>query len=71
MKIQLPDWLYDIFKWICIVVSPAAVTLLKILTEAWHWQIPVDAICVTITAITTFIGIILGISTISYNKENK
>lgn len=66
---KLPDKLFDILKWLCIVVSPAAVTLLKILTEAWHWDIPIEAICVTITAITTFIGIILGISTISYNKE--
>ena len=66
---KLPDKLFDILKWLCIVVSPATVTLLKILTEAWHWDIPIEAICVTITAITTFVGIILGISTISYNKE--
>ena len=66
----LPGWLYDTLKWLCIIVAPAAVTLLTVLTDAWHWDIPIDAICKTITAVAAFIGVILGFSAIQYKKSN-
>lgn len=68
---KLNDKIYNILKWICMIVSPALCTLLVTLTSLWGWSIPIEAIVGTITAVTTFIGVLIGISTYNYNKEVK
>lgn len=68
MKPVLPDKIYQIFKWWCILCAPALCTLIVTLSNLWAWQIPTEAIVGTITAVTTFIGIVLGISNYNYNK---
>lgn len=68
---KLPDKVYEILKWLLIIVVPAFVTLFPTLCNAWGWNIPVDAITTTITAVATFVGVCVGISTINYNKEQK
>lgn len=65
----LNNKVYDILKWVCLVVSPAVCTLLVTLNSLWNWGLPVEAIVGTITAITTFAGVVLGISNMSYNKK--
>ena len=67
---KIPSKLYDILKWILIIVVPAFVTLFTLLAETWHWDIPTQAIVTTITGIATFLGVIVGISTHYYNKED-
>lgn len=66
---KLNNKIYDILKWICMIVSPALCTLLVTLVSLWGWAIPIEAIVGTITAVTTFIGVLIGISTHNYNKE--
>ena len=68
---KLPDSVYTLIKWICCVVSPALCSLIVALSSLWGWQIPTEAIVGTISAITLFLGAILGFSTAQYNKENK
>lgn len=65
----LNNKVYDILKWVCLVVSPAVCTLLVTLNSLWNWGLPVEAIVGTITAVTTFAGVVLGISNMSYNKK--
>lgn len=60
---------YDILKWVCLVVIPAICTLLVTLNSLWNWGLPIDAIVGTITAVTTFVGVILGISSEAYKKK--
>ena len=58
---------YDILKWIALVVLPALGTLYFAL--AGIWGLPYgEQIVGTITAIDTFLGALLGISNIKYNK---
>lgn len=64
----LPDKVYTIIKWFCVVVSPAICTLLVTLNSLWNWNMPIEAIVGSITAITTFAGVVLGISNASYKK---
>lgn len=64
----IPNNLYDILKKVITIYVPALVTLLTSLTMIWNWNIPIEAIVATISAITTFIGVCLGISTSNYNK---
>ena len=68
MKIN--NSLYDVLKWIAILFLPALAILVK--TVFAIWQIPLgDQISATIIAIQVFLGAILGVSSLNYNKERK
>ena len=67
---KLPDKLYNILKWLLMIVVPAFITLFSFLASAWNWDIPTEAITGTITAVATFIGVIVGISNYNYYKED-
>jgi hypothetical protein len=60
---------YDVMKWILVIVVPAFVTLFTLLATTWQWNIPVEAIVATITGISTFFGVIMGISSSAYKKS--
>ena len=61
---------YDILKVIALVVLPALATLY--LTIANIWGLPYgEAVAGTITAIDTFLGAVLGISSSNYAKLQK
>lgn len=61
---------YDTLKWIAMYLLPAAGTLYFAL--AGIWGLPYgEQVVGTITAVDTFLGVILGISTAQYNKANK
>lgn len=62
--------LYNVLKWIALVVLPAIGTLYFALSAIWGLPYG-EQIVGTITAIDTFLGAILGISTIQYNKKGK
>ena len=61
--------LYDVLKWIAIVFLPALTTLVGVILNSFN--VGCTEIVLTImTAVTTFLGAILGISNINYkNKE--
>ena len=59
---------YDILKWIAQIFLPALGTLYFALAGIWDFPYA-EGIVGTITAVDTFLGIILGISTIQYNKK--
>ena len=61
---------YDVFKWIAQYVLPAAGTLYFALAGIWNFPYG-EEIVGTIAAIDTFLGVILGIASATYNKENK
>lgn len=60
---------YDVLKWIAQFLFPAAGTLYFAL--AGIWSLPYgEQIVGTITAVDTFLGVLLGISAAKYNKVN-
>ncbi len=68
MKLQ--NRTYDILKWITTIVLPALGTLYFALSGIWGFPYG-EQIVGTITAIVTFFGVVLGISTKNYNKETE
>lgn len=58
---------YDIMKWIAQYLLPAAGTLYFALASIWGLPYGEQAVG-TITAIDTFLGVILGISSAQYNS---
>lgn len=60
---------YDILKWIAQLLLPALGTLYFALASIWGFPYG-EQIVGTITALDTFLGVILGISTAKYNEQN-
>ena len=67
---KLPNKVYDILKWIVTLVLPGLGTFYFALAGIWGLPFG-EEITGTITALVTFLGAILMISSTSYNKENK
>ena len=67
---KISNKLYDILKWLVIIVLPAAGPLYTALSTVWGWPYS-NEIVTTITAVDTFLGAVLCISTATYNKEAK
>ena len=64
---KMSDKTYNILKWIAMVLLPAIGTLYFALAGIWNFPYG-EQIVGTITAVDTFLGVILGISTAQYNK---
>lgn len=58
---------YDFLKWVAQLLLPAVGTLYFALASIWGFPYG-EQVVGTITAVDTFLGVILGISTASYNK---
>lgn len=65
---KLTNKSYDILKWIAQYFLPAAGTLYFALSGIWGLPYG-EQIVGTITAVDTFLGVILGISTMQYNNS--
>jgi hypothetical protein len=64
----LSDKTYSLLKWIALILLPALGTLYFALAGIWGLPFG-EQIVGTITAIDTFLGAILGISTNNYKKN--
>lgn len=60
---------YDVLKWIAQILLPALGTLYFALAGIWHFPYG-EQIVGTITAIDTFLGVLLGISSVQYNRKD-
>ena len=65
--IEMSDKIYDILKWIALVVLPAIATLYAALSGIWGFPYG-EQIVGTIAAIDTFFGVVIGVSSIQYSK---
>ena len=67
---QLNSKVYDILKWITMIVLPACATAYVGLAAIWGWPYA-DQVAKTTAVICTLLGALLGISTAQYNKDSK
>ena len=65
---KLPDKVYDILKWLVLIVIPAGTTFYCVLDKLFSWGYS-DTVATISAAACTFLGAVLGISTAQYNKE--
>lgn len=65
---KLSDKLYDILKWVTMIVLPALATAYVGLAAIWGWPFA-DEVAKTTAVICTLLGALLGISTAEYNKD--
>ncbi|TPF93639.1 holin [Bifidobacterium sp. UTBIF-68] len=65
-KTDVPDWLlpdrvYDVLKWVALIILPALATLVQTLGPVWGWTWA-DPAATTISAVALTIGVIIGAS---------
>lgn len=61
---------YDVLKWTASVLLPALATLILTVGQIWglaDYTVPIGA---TVAAVATFIGALVGVSSIKYAKLN-
>lgn len=66
---KLNNKVYDVLKWIALYLLPALGTLYFALSGIWGFPYGEEVVG-TITAVDTFLGVILGISSASYNNDD-
>lgn len=67
---KLSNKAYDVLKWIAMYFLPAVGTLYFAVSSVWGLPYG-EQIVGTVTAVDTFLGVILGISTNQYNKMSE
>lgn len=65
---KMDNRLYDVLKYIAQIVLPALATLYFALSKIWGLPYG-EEIVGTISAIDVFLGALLGLSTMNYNKS--
>lgn len=68
---MLENKVYDVLKWLALIALPALATLVSVVLPLWNIvdEGTATAIVGTITAVATFLGALLGVSTVKYNKQ--
>lgn len=64
---MLNNKVYDVLKWVALILIPAVGALYFGLAQIWGFPYG-EEIVGTLTLIDTFLGALLGISTVQYNK---
>lgn len=63
---KLNDKIYKVFKWGLIIFIPALITLIGTLGQIYEFD--TEKTVLTISAVSTFLGVITGISNYNYKK---
>ena len=67
---KLSNKVYDILKWVALIVLPALATFCSVLSGIWGLPFG-EQIPATLTAIGLLVGTLIGISTAKYKKESE
>ena len=62
----LPDNVYNVLKWLLLTFTPALIVLISTLGVIYNFD--TEKIVLTISAVSTFLGVITGISNYNYKK---
>jgi len=67
---QINSKMYDILKWVTMIVLPACATAYVGLAAIWGWPYA-DQVAKTTAVICTLLGALLGISSAQYYKDGQ
>lgn len=63
--------IYDVLKWIASVALPALASFVLVLGQIWGWTDITVPLGASVAALATFLGALLGISSINYHNQLK
>lgn len=70
MRYLIPDKVYNVLKWVCLIALPALAVLYAVIAKIWG--LPYESeIPATINAIAMFIGTLIGISHLNAKEETR
>lgn len=64
---KLPNNVYDILKWACLIAVPSLITLISTLGTIYGQDM--TTVTATIGAVATFVGALIGISNSKYYND--
>lgn len=64
MQYFLPDVVYDVLKWVGLILCPALAVFYGVCAPAWGWPAP-DQVVLTLNALGVLIGTLIGVSHIT------
>lgn len=70
MTLEMHNKVYDVLKWLALIVLPACAVLYSALSALWGFPYA-HQVSETINAVVVFIGALIGVSTANYNKQLK
>jgi hypothetical protein len=66
---NLPNKVYDVLKWVAMIAIDALATAFSVIAQAWGAPMEiVTPVVITLTALGTLLGALIGVSTANYNK---
>ena len=65
---KLPNKVYDVLKWLCMICLPAIAVAYVGLAAVWGWPYA-ESISKTVNIVCVLMGALLGISTAQHNKS--
>lgn len=66
----MPNKVYDKLKWLGLIALPGTAWFIGTVGPGWGWQ-NVDQIVLTLNAAGTLLGILIGASTVDYNRNGR
>jgi uncharacterized membrane protein YfcA len=67
---NLPNKVYDVLKWVAMIAIDALATAFSVIAQAWGAPMEiVTPVVITLTALGTLLGALIGVSTANYNKQ--
>ena len=67
---KIPDKVYDVLKWVVLIVIPALTTFYAVLDNIFKWGYA-EIVTTISAAACACLGAIIGISTAEYNRSMK
>lgn len=67
---RLNDKVYDVLKYVVLIVLPACASMWMAVASIWGFGYT-EQVVGTITAVDTFLGAVICVSTAEYNKEER
>ena len=68
---MLSDKVYSCLKWIALIFLPALAVLASAIMPLYGLGAYTETVVITINAVAVFIGTLIGVSQISYNKGDR
>jgi hypothetical protein len=68
-RVLFSNKVYDVLKFLALVLLPAVATFYMACAGLWGWENP-EKVVGTIVAVDTFLGVVLGLSTKQYNNSD-
>lgn len=65
---MISNRVYDVIKWVGLICLPAVAWFIGQVGPLWGMT-NVDAVVTTLNAVGTLLGILIGVSTVQYNKS--